>query len=354
MFWQPFSDFIQSLESIDYLVLAVNTLLIIFAQPTMRFLFTASTAESKLKWRVRLLRALNVLIMSVYGYRYMYLPAEGESYAVTLLTIVVIFYIAYLCSNICNFFIYRQYGRKREFNGTLMVGETYQTRLFTILANILIAIITLIAVIQELGFQSLLETGGVLGFIGVMLALTQGAWAPDIISGLIILNSDLFEEGDVIELENGHKTLGTVFKTKIFHTEVLNLVNNHRIMIKNALLREHTVHNLSKFASARGLRECLSFKIGYDVKASDVKSMFEKAYADMLSESIPLAEQHGYEVKLLDTGDHALEWGFIYYVKEVEKLVTIRRDAREYILQASIVAGISLATPLTYSKAMEV
>jgi small-conductance mechanosensitive channel len=209
----------------------------------------------------------------------------------------------------------------------------------------------LITVIQELGFQSLLETGGVLGFIGVMLALTQGAWAPDVISGLIILNSDLFEEGDVIELENGHKTLGTIFKTKIFHTEILNLVNNHRIMIKNALLREHTVHNLSKFASARGLRECLSFKIGYDVSTAQVKALFEKSYADMLSESIPLAEQHGYEVKLLDTGDHALEWGFIYYVKEVEKLVAIRRDAREAILQASIEVGVSLATPLTYTKA---
>jgi hypothetical protein len=122
-------------------------------------------------------------------------------------------------------------------------------------------------------------------------------------------------------------------------------------MIKNALLREHTVHNLSKFASARGLRECLSFKIGYDVSTAQVKALFEKSYADMLSESIPLAEQHGYEVKLLDTGDHALEWGFIYYVKEVEKLVAIRRDAREAILQASIEVGVSLATPLTYTKA---
>ncbi len=347
---QPFSDFIQSLESTDYLVLIVNLLLIVFAQPTMRFLFRASTAEAKLKWRVRLLRALNALILGVYGYRYMYLPAEGGSYAVKVLAIAVILYIAYLCSNICNFFIYRQYGRKREFNGNLMVGETYQTRLFTILANILIAIITLIAVIQELGFHSLLETGGVLGFIGVIVALTQGAWAPDVISGLIILNSDLFEEGDVIQLENGQKTLGTVFKTKVFHTEILNLVNNHRIMIKNALLREHTVHNLSKFASARGLRECLKFKIGYEVSATDVKAMFDNAYADMLVGCIPLAQQHGYEVKLLDTGDHALEWGFIYYVKEVDKLVAIRRDGREAILQASIKAGISLATPLTYTK----
>lgn len=350
MFWQPFSDFLQSLEHIDFLVLSINLLLIIFAQPTMRFLFRASTAESKLKWRVRLLRGLNLLIMAVYGYRYMYLPAEGESYAVKLLAIIVTLYMAYLCSNICHFFIYRQYGRKRELNGELVVGETYQTRLFSIIANILIAIITLIAVIQELGFQSLLETGGVLGFIGVMLALSQGSWVPDVISGLIILNSDLFEEGDVVELENGHKTLGTVYKTKIFHTEILNLVNNHRIMVKNALLREHTVHNLSKFASARGLRECLSFKISYDISAAEVKAMFEKAYADMLAKPVPLAEQHGYEVKLLDTGDHALEWGFIYYVKEVGKLVTIRRDAREIILQASINAGISLATPLVYSK----
>jgi len=65
----------------------------------------------------------------------------------------------------------------------------------------------------------------------------------------------------------------------MFHTEILNLVNNHRVMLKNARLREFTIQNLSKFASAKGLREQLSFKIGYDISPEKVRKMFKAAEA---------------------------------------------------------------------------
>ncbi len=346
--WQPLIQFLNALYGIDYLLILLSVLLIVFAKPCVRFVFRRSASEAQLKWRAGFLRLLNILVLLTYGYRFLSVPAGQSGYALKVLSIAVIVYLAYLTSNILSYFIYKHYGRHREFNGKTLVGETYQTRLFTLLSNIFITIITLISVIQQLGFQSLLETGGVLGFIGVMLALTQASWAPDIISGLIILNSDLFEEGDVVELENGRKTLGTVFKTKVFHTEILNLVNNHRIMIRNAALRDQTVHNLSKFASSKGLRECLSFKIGYAVNPSECKKMFEQAFAAMVEQGVPLAEQFGYDVKVLNTGDHAVEWGFIYYVKDVEKLISIRRDAMEIILKTATAASISLATPLTH------
>jgi len=36
-------------------------------------------------------------------------------------------------------------------------------------------------------------------------------------------------------------------------------------MVSNSKLRGQTIHSLSKFASAKGLREKLTFKIGYDI-----------------------------------------------------------------------------------------
>jgi len=288
------------------------------------------------------------MIVIVYGYRYLYLPQSQGSYALTALTILITLYLAYLFSHVVRFVVYRSYGRKREIGGKLSYGVTYQTRLYVILSNIFIGIACTITIINQLGFNSLLEAGGVIGFMGVMLGLTQGAWAPDIISGMIILNSDLIEEGDVVQIDAQDKIVGTVFKTKLFHTEILNLTNNHRIMIKNARLRDYTVHNLSKFASARGLRECISFNIAYQTDAAKVQKLFNDVFKRAVENKLPLEEQHCHEIKLLNTGDHAVEWGFIYYVKQVDKIVSLRRDLKEIALILSTEQGISLATPLTH------
>lgn len=341
-------NFFNELDIMDYAVVCVNILLIIFAPQVMRVLFSADNEEEKMRWRTLLLRGFNVLILVIYCYRYIYVPSEGGSYAVKALSIVVILYLAYLSINIAHYWIYRRFGRKWEFNGKTRIGETYQTRLFSLLANILVFIVTLVLVIQQLGFQSLLETSGALGIIGVMLALTQASWAPDIISGLIILNSDLFEEGDVIELDGGTNTLATVYKTKLFHTEVLNLSNNHRVMLKNAALRDHTIHNLSKFASPKGLRECLVFNIGYDTPSKKIKAMFADVFEAIKTEDLPVAVQHEYKLQVTATGDHAVSWGFFYYVTQVENILQVRRDVMEIALSQSITHNISLATPLTH------
>lgn len=73
----------------------------------------------------------------------------------------------------------------------------------------------------------------------MLLALTQGAWAPDIISGLVILNSKMLQERDVIKLSDSNETfLGIVYCTRAFHTELLNVVDNHRVMISNSRMRD--------------------------------------------------------------------------------------------------------------------
>jgi small-conductance mechanosensitive channel len=213
---------------------------------------------------------------------------------------------------------------------------------------VLVSVIALIAIVRILGFTSLLEAGGVIGFIGVLLALTQGAWAPDIISGLVILNSQLVEEGDVIEANDGsNKLLGAVYKTKVFHTELLDMVNNHRIMIQNARLRAMTIHNLSKFASAKGLREALHLKIGYAVPEQQVRAMVSEAFLDLQESGVQEIEfQHEPLIRVTDAGDYAIEWTLYYYTKQVRSLLQTRQTVLLAITNAARQAGISLATPL--------
>ena len=120
-------------------------------------------------------------------------------------------------------------------------------------------------------------------------------------------------------------------------------------MIKNARLREYTVHNLSKFASAKGLKANLCFKIGYDVSPQKVRKMLqaacEKAYED---NDIEVNRLNPFEIAVNDTGDHAIEWIVFYYTKSIEHLPQLRRKLLAVFLDASIDAGISLATPLTH------
>jgi len=293
-------------------------------------------------------RALNLLFVISYGYYRFFQDKESKSLILHILAVLAIIYFAYLAMHLAHLFLVRQYGKEREIKGKKRYVSSYQTRLLSFFSSIFIGILALISIIRLLGFDSVLETGGVIGLIGVFLALTSSIWAPDIFHGLIILNSDMLSEGDVIQFKDGEQIYGLVYKTKIFHTVILNIVNNHRIMIRNSKLRSFTVHNLSKFASARGLRENLKFKIGYDVSAAQVKDLFETVYAlSKEDKGITLEDQYDLEYGVRDTGDHAVEWQFFYYTKDVEKLMVTRQRLLQLMLETAIKKGISLATPFT-------
>ena len=341
-------NFDFQLNELDYAVLSINLILFLFARRILTLVYHDPAKTAGFARRVMVFRALNILIVIAFGYYHLYLPATGKTLWFKLLSILVTLYLSYVTMHILHYLILKRYGKQREINGRKQLIATYQTRLLNIFTSLFIFIVALISIIRLLGFESMLEAGGVIGFIGVFLALTQSTWAPDIFSGLIILNSDMMEEGDVIEIR-GESIYGTIYKTKVFHTEILNLINNHRIMIRNARLREFTVHNLSKFASAKGLREKLLFKIGYDTEPQKVRAMFDEAF-DMAvnQERLPLESQHGFQCFTNDAGDHAIEWIIYYYTKEVDRLPWLRQQMIEICLKASRHYGISLATPLTH------
>ena len=349
--------FIDQFDAFSYMVLGVNTLLLIFAPQIVNLLYhnhQSSKNTSGVKRKVMIFRALNLLFIISYGYYRFFQDKDSKSMILHILAVLAIIYFAYLAMHLAHLFLVRQYGKEREIKGKKRYISSYQTRLLSFFSSIFIGILALISIIRLLGFDSVLETGGVIGLIGVFLALTSSIWAPDIFHGLIILNSDMLSEGDVILFNDDEQIYGLVYKTKIFHTVVLNIVNNHRIMIRNSKLRSFTVHNLSKFASARGLRENLKFKIGYDVNTSQVKDLFETVYVLAKEDSgIALEDQYDLEYGIINTGDHAVEWQFYYYTKDVDKLIPTRQRLLKLMLETAIKKGISLATPLTTTSKLE-
>ena len=331
-----------TIEWIDISILSINLLLIVLAKKLLALIYHGSTSDSSFLYKVRILRALNLFILIFYSFE-LFLADQTEGLIARIIYIAAVCYLGYLTQYIVQYFVHRRYGKKRDIEGSTIHIETYSTRLLSIFSAVFIFIIVLISSIHILQLDSLLEAGGVIGFIGVFLALTQSVWAPDIFSGLIILNSNMMEEGDVVELDG---TIATVYKTRVFHTELLNLINNHRVMIKNARLREATIHNLSKFASAKGLREKLVFKISYQLDEGRIREMFEQSFR-LAEESgdIKIEFQYPLEIGVQETGDYAVEWAVYYYIKDIRALIKTRMAFREIILKQSKQAGISLATP---------
>ena len=330
------------------------TFLLLVSKPIFVHLFHKPLDDKQNAKQLQIARAGGLLIIVVLLLNHFIFiedqNGQANGIAKRLVGVNMVVFSAFWASQILQFLIRRQYGKIREVAGEKIISDTHNSRLLSLLVVSLVFVFALIGIVQVLGFDDLLKAGGIIGVIGVMLALTQASWAPDIISGLILLNSDFIDEGDVIEIEDG-KTIALVFRTKLFHTELFNLVNNNRILLKNAKLREKTIQNLSKFASVRGYRENLSFKIGYDHKPTKVREMFEAAFERVLNVSeISIESNHPLEVQVIDTGDYAIKWGVYYYTKDLKKLLKTRQQFTEIILDESIQRNISLSTPDLYQR----
>ncbi len=335
------------LNTVEGLLLATNLLLFAFARPLLSRFLDGSDPEQTAA-RLNAFRGLNILIMLVVAASAFLGTDQSERFwLIKILLVLLTAYCFYLLVQVSAWQIRRHYGHWRTVGDEKILTDSYRSRLFSLISAAALGVLGLISAIQITGFTSLLQATGVLGFVGVFLALTQASWLPDIFSGLVLLNARMVEEGDVLLLPlQGKNTTCSVHKTKLFHTELLDLADNHRVMLSNSQLRQQPLHNLSKFASAKGLREQLRFKIGYDTPEVAVHKLFGKAFEAAAEDpAIEYERQHPIEIRLMETGDHALEWMVCYYIKRVRTRLLTQQQLREVILRESLAQGISLATP---------
>ena len=347
--WKVLTDWLAAFSMIEGALITGNVLLLLFSRPLLGALSSKQASSESFKGKLHIFRAANILVLLLV-LSTLILPVASHSWLTRLLAAVLVAFLGYLSAHVSNYLIKRRFGRAREVNGQTVWADTYKVRVVSLITSVLLFVVVLIAEVQIMGFESLLEAGGVIGFFGVILALTQGAWAPDIISGLVILNSRLVEEGDVIEMGDVDPTVATVFKTKIFHTELLNQVNNHRSMISNSALRAMTIHNLSKFASAKGLREAIRLKVGYDTDQATMQRYVDAVFAQ-LAEDQECAVDAKYppELRTTDAGDFAVEWTVFYYTKDVRNVLRTRQQVLGALIARARGHGVDLATPMLHA-----
>lgn len=286
----------------------------------------------------------------------------------------IIIYSSYFLSIFLNHINKNKFGEQKNIDKKMVKVETYSSRITFILIKIALSFITIIFLIQFWGFNSLLETTGIFGIILGFIALTASIWAPNIMSGLFLLNSKLYNEGDIIEFDDKRFI---IFKFQLFRTTLLDIENNHRTSIANQVLSHKQLDNITKLASTDGFRETIAYKIGYpadykhedpdtrihsfDKHKEDIKNMLNYAWRECSKlENVVLDEKHhDFEVHLVNTGDYALHYNVSFFVKKPESTNTtsLARNylntkylVNEKIMESSVIHGVDLSTPILHQK----
>lgn len=366
-----FDALIPELTQLEWIVhgmiFAINALLFVFAKPLLDIVERGREGDSK----VTVLRYLNVLVMVLQLLDLVLLSfsPDYQHYFIKAGVTLMALYASLLLYSIMSFLVLKKFGMEKELDEKKLFVETYSSRLVDIVLLIMIVISSIYALIVIWGANSLLETTGIFGIIFAFLAFTSSVWAPDIISGLIILNTQMLEDGDVVVVD-GYSDEYIINKVSFIYIILYDIRNNHRTLVKNSRFIQSKIDNLSRIASTDGIRKRLVYHIGYPqfegnseqrLEAlkqfkSRIEKLFQRAFESACEDNeIKINRNKPFESALTNTGNYALEYSVWFYLERIPNskiTATIRRHlmgtiyrVNEAIYTASVVEGIDLSTP---------
>lgn len=354
----------------------LNIVLFIFARPIINFI--APDQDNKTK--IKIAQALNLLVLLFqivdFGLRQTF-DWYGGGYLVNMGISLMIIYTGVFFYSWSGTFTRKRFGRSREYDGKTIHVETYNSRLVNIVALGVIILTVVYILIKIWGADSLLETTGIIGILLVFLGFTSSIWAPDIVSGLIILNSEMLVDGDVVVID-GHDDEFIIARVTLIYAVLYDVRNNHRTLLRNTQFIQSRIDNLSRIASSDGIRQAYKYNIGYpefsdnrETRAAelaafqkDIGDMFDRAFeACKTNDEIKINNNKPFEWALTNAGDYALEYTLWFYLERIPNTkvtATIRKHlmgtmykVNDAVFTASVVEGIDLSTPDLVSARVE-
>ena len=279
-------------------------------------------------------------------------------------------YVGLMSFHICAYFSRKRFGNKKEIDKQTIYVETYSSRLVNLILLGVIGMVVLYAIIKIWGADSLLETTGIFGIIFAFLAFTSAQWAPDLLSGLVILNAQSLEDGDLVKID-GYDDEYVISKVSFIYSILFDIRNNNRTLIRNNRIMQGKIDNLSRIASTDGIRRGLTYKIGYpkieganssergealDIFMQRITDMFDAVFAKACEdEDIKINVNKNFEWALVNAGDYALEytlWIYLERLPSTKVTATIRRHllgsiykVNELVYRYAVRDEIDLSTP---------
>ena len=354
------------------LLFLVNITLFIFAGKIVSSFDYDKKDTSLKKWGFRFfnmaflgLQLLNIILTGINNNYQQSLSKVSYS--------LVTVYISYLIIHISAHFVNSKFGKKKIIDGKEVPLVSYSSRMVNILVFGSFSFLALVTVINIWGYESLLEATGMIGLLLGFIALSSSIWGPDLFHGLMLLNSNTIEDGDIIEVND---EFFIIHKTSFMETALLDIQNNCRSRMRNSTLASLRIDNMTKLAHSHGLRERLVYNSGYPSNSSfdeltrkkmlkdfnqKLDCMFNKAFEEStLNKDIKINKNLPFEILLEETGDYALRYSVSFYISEVKKtrfthqarsILKTKYLVNEIIFEESINHGIDLSTPILLNQA---
>ena len=350
------------------LLFVLNILLLILARPLLAIISPDQDNKSK----VKIAQALNLLVLvfqiidfglgqSVANYDGAYLTNLGMS--------LMAIYTGVFLYSLSGTYSRKKFGSTRELDSKTIYIETYNSRLVNIILLAMIVLTVIYVLIKIWGADSWLETTGIFGIFLAFMAFTSSIWAPDIVSGLIILNSDILVDGDVVVVD-GYPDEFIIARVTLIYVVLYDVRNNHRTLLRNTQFIQSRIDNLSRIASTEGIRQCLKYNIGYPSFSDDRKTrvteltafqskidtLFMRSFETCKArDEIRINKNKPFEWAMTSAGDYALEytlWIYLDRIPNTKVTATIRRHLmgtmykiNEAVFTASVLEGVDLSTP---------
>jgi len=342
-----------------------NIILFLLAKPILQFIDPVGATEPK----VRLFRAVNVavFVLHLLGLLLVRANFEHQSYFTNVGYSIMAIYGVMLLYSFIGAQVKKRFGKERTLDSKTVYMETYSSRL----VNLVLLVILILTVIYALIviWEAEDKFDGIYAILAAFMAFTSGIWAPDIISGMIILNTEILEDGDVVMLD-GHKNEYIIGRVTLIYVVLYDIRNNNRTLMRNSQFTQNRIDNLSRVTSTNGIRQGLLYKIGYpaftghrDERAAQLAE-FKDRISDMFTaankvcienEDIMVNETKPFEWALTSAGDFALEYTLWIYLEKIPNTKitsTIRKHlmgtiykVNEAVYDASIAEDIDLSTP---------
>lgn len=346
----------------------INIILLVLSGPIVNWV--APNQDNKTKIKIAQLLNVLVLLLQIFDFalRRSFADYDG-GYLVNVGISLMILYTGVFLYSVSGTFTRKRFGRTRTVDNETIYYETYNSRLVNLLLLAIIVLTVTYTLIKLWGADSLLEATGIIGILIAFMAFTSGIWAPDIVSGLIILNSDMLVDGDVVLIE-GHTDEFIIARVTLIYVVLYDIRNNHRSLLRNTKFIESRIDNLSRIASTDGIRQAFKYNIGYPAFSNDrdarteelatfrknIDDMFENSFkACQDNDAIKINANKPFEWALTQAGDYALEytlWIYLERLPNTKLTSTVRRHlmgtmykVNEAVYVASIMEGIDLSTP---------
>ena len=105
------ADFIAQFDSLGYVILGVNILLLLFAKIILKWLYSEPEKVVNFSRKVMIFRALNLLIINAYGYFRFFQDKQITGLGLNIIASLAIIYFAYLAMHLAHALLVRQYGK---------------------------------------------------------------------------------------------------------------------------------------------------------------------------------------------------------------------------------------------------